>query len=190
MNPSKTSSKNWFRRFCGRFAAATEGMVAVEFALIAPVMIGMFFAVNELSDGLEASTKVTSVASTAADLIAQEKSVCNAEITDVFAALNSIMFPYPQNNMSIRISSLIDGGNGVVKVAWSDAQNTPPRNVNSTVAVPAGLVTAGSSVIFAEVAYNFNSGTGKYLIGGRTINDKFYLHPRKMAQIPRTANAC
>jgi Flp pilus assembly protein TadG len=165
-------------------------MVATEFALIAPVMITMFFAVTELSDGLEAGTKVTSVASTAADLIAQEKSVCNAEMTDVFAALNSIMFPYPTNNMGIRISSLIDGGNGIVRVAWSDAQNMAPRTVNSTVAVPAGLVTAGGSVIFAEVAYTYNSTTGQYIVGAQTVSDRFYLHPRRVAQIPRTANGC
>ena len=190
MNPSRKFPQNWLGRFFGRFAAATEGMVATEFALIAPVMITIFFAVTEMSDGLEASTKVTSVASTAADLVAQEKSVCNAEMTDVFAALNSIMFPYPTNDMGIRISSLIDGGNGIVKVAWSDAQHMTPRNVNSTVAVPAGLVTAGGSVIFAEVTYTYNSTTGRYLVGAQTATDKFYLHPRKIAQIPRTANAC
>src|SRR5262249_47662303 len=120
MSPSKTPVLVPMKRFVQRFGTACEAMVAVEFALIAPVMITLFFGVTELSDGLEANSKVTSVASTAADLVAQEKVVCNAEMADVFAALNQLMFPYDTNNMQIRITSVIDGGNGTAKVAWSD----------------------------------------------------------------------
>lgn len=165
-------------------------MVATEFALIAPLMITVFFAVSELSDALEAGTKVTSIASTAADLVAQEKQVCDAEINEVFAALNEIIFPYPANNMGIRVTSLVDGGNNTVRVAWSDAQNLTPRTVNSVVSIPAGLVTTGGSVIFAEVAYTYNSPMGRYIVGTQTISDVFYVHPRKVVQIPRTPTAC
>jgi Flp pilus assembly protein TadG len=190
MSPSKTRKRN-FGRFTGRFAAACEGMVAVEFALIAPVMITTFFAVSELSDGLEAGTKVTQVASTAADLVGQEKTICDAEMNDVFAALNALMFPYATNNMGIRISSLIDGGNGVVKVAWSDAQNMAPRTVNSAVTVPAGLIVSnsGGSAIFAEVGYTYTSTFGIWLHGAQPVADQFYEHPRKVLQVARTS-AC
>ena len=140
--------------FLGGFGAACEGLAAAEFAIMAPVMISMYFGVTELSDGYTASAKTTTVASTAADLVAQEQTVCNAEMNDVFAALNTIMFPYPLNNMQIVISSLIDAGGGTIKVAWSDAQNTSPRAVNSVVSVPAGLVAVGGSVVLAEVSYS------------------------------------
>ena len=59
MNPSRKSLKSRFGSLLRRFRAAREGMVATEFALIAPVMITVFFAVTELSDALEAGTKVT-----------------------------------------------------------------------------------------------------------------------------------
>lgn len=190
MSPSNRSSKRWLGRLAERFAAARDGMVAVEFALIAPVMLTIFFAVTELSDGLEAGTKVTQVASTAADLVGQESKVCDAEMNDVFATLNAIMFPYPPNNMGIRISSLIDGGNGLIKVAWSDAQNMAPRTVNSTITVPAGLVATGGSVIYTEVNYTYNSTMGVWLVGPQTVTDTFYMHPRKVSQVARTANNC
>ena len=91
--------------------------------MIAPVMITMYFGVTELANAYDANTKATAVASTAADLIAQEKIVCDAEMTDAFTALNAIMYPFPPNSMKIRISSLIDNGNGTVKVAWSDTND-------------------------------------------------------------------
>src|SRR6266550_2199496 len=175
-------------RLVACFGTACEGLAAAEFAIMAPVMISMYFGVTELSDGYTASAKVTTVASTAADLVAQEQTVCNAEMNDVFSALNTIMFPYPLNNMQIVISSLIDGGGGTVKVAWSDAQNTSARTVNSIVSVPVGLVAVGGSVILAEVSYNYSSPTGHLIYGSVPLGDKFYLHPRRTAQIARTVS--
>ena len=168
-------------------------MVAAEFALIAPVMLTIFFGVSELSDGFEAYAKVTSVASTASDLVAQEKIVCNAEMTDIFAALNAIMFPYAAgDNMSIRISSLVDGGNGLARVVWSDAQNETPRAVNSTISgLPAGIIDAnGGSAIYSEVWYSYTNITGQYLHGTMVMTDHFFTHPRKVAQVTRTATSC
>jgi Flp pilus assembly protein TadG len=178
--------------FMRRFHRSREGVMATEFALIAPIMIVMYFGVTELSDAFTASSKVTTVASSAADLTARESAVCNAEMDDIFAALTAIMFPYPQNNMQIVISSLIDTGTGTVKVAWSDAVNTTPRAVNSTVPIPAGLVTNGSgaSVIFTEVTYNYSSPAGYLIYGTWPLHDQFYLRPRRAAQITRSANGC
>jgi Flp pilus assembly protein TadG len=178
--------------FARRFAAACDGIMAVEFALIAPIMIAMYFGVTELSDGYTAKGKVTVVASTAADLTAQDAAICNAEMNDIFAALGAIMFPYPTNNMQITISSLIDAGNGTVKVAWSDALNTTPRVVNSVVSIPSGMVTNGSgaSVILAEVTYMYSSPAGVLIYGQIPLSDKFYLAPRRTAQIARSANGC
>src|SRR5258706_1363201 len=192
MNPSDKmrSSRAWqaISACLWGFGVACEGLAAVEFALIAPVMIPLYLGMTELTDAFTANTKVTSVASTAGDLLAQEKSVCNTEMTDVFAALSSLMYPYPLNQMQIVLSSLIDAGGGTVKVAWSDAQNAGPRAVNSIVAVPAGLVGPGGSVVLAEVVYNYSSPAGHLIVGSIPLTDKFYLHPRRTQQIARTVN--
>jgi Flp pilus assembly protein TadG len=189
MNPSKPSLRLRLSRLRGsavhRFAVAKDGIAAVEFAMIAPVMIIMYFGVTEIADGYDANTKATAVASTAADLIAQEKIVCDAEMTDAFTALNAIMYPFPPNSMKIRISSLIDNGNGTVKVAWSDGQNIAPRTVNSSVTIPAGLVTTGGSVIMSEVEYTYNSPAPYFIPTAVSMNDTYYLHPRKVDQITR-----
>jgi Flp pilus assembly protein TadG len=169
---------------------ACDGMAALEFAIVAPVMISLYFGVTELADGFTASTKVTSVASTAGDLLAQEKSVCDAEMNDVFTALRSLMYPFSLNQMQIVLSSLVDAGGGTVKVAWSDASNTSPRAVGSVVSVPAGLVGLGGSVVLAEVTYNYSSPTGHLIYGSVPLTDKFYLHPRRIQQIARSPNNC
>ena len=196
MNPSKTSSRQRLHRLraavlsCGhRFAAATSGMAATEFAMIAPVMLTLWFGAVEIANAYDANTKVTSVASTAADLVAQEKAVCDAEMTDVFSALNALMYPFSSSGMEITISSVIDNGNGTAKVAWSDAQVAEPRAVDSPVTVPEGLIVEDGSVIMAEVTFTYHSPAPHFFPTARTMTDIYYLHPRKTAQIDRE-DAC
>jgi Flp pilus assembly protein TadG len=165
-----------------------SGLAAVEFALIAPVLVTLFLGVVELCDALTCRQKVTSVASTAADLIAQQKQVTNAEMSNVFNALNSIIFPYTTTTAKIRITSIIDDGKGGGKVGWSDAQNMSPLTVGTPVTVPAGLITTGGSVIRAEITYGYGSPTAKLITGTVTMSDTFYARPRKAAQIARVAS--
>ena len=177
------------RRFLRRFAAARKGLAAVEFAMIAPVLVTLFFGMTEISDALNVDTKTTSVASTAADLVGQDKAICTAEMNDIFDALNAIMFPYDPAKMKVTVSSLIDAGSNQVKVAWSKTRNGTARSVNSIVSIPAGLVDTGGSVIFAEVIYSYSSPTGKLIYGAIELKDKFYLRPRRVSQVPFTT-AC
>jgi Flp pilus assembly protein TadG len=168
-----------------RFATARSGMAAVEFALIAPVMILMFFGTIELSEALNAKARVTRVASTAADLVAQATTVSNADITNIFNAANSILYPYSSAGAQIVISNIVDDGHGGAKVLWSNAQNATPRAVGATVAVPAGLIVSGSgsSVILAEITYIYSSPTTQALGANTTMTGSFYSRPRRSATV-------
>jgi len=167
---------------------AQGGLAAVEFAFIAPVMIVMFFGTVELSAALDCRARVTSVASTAADLVAQETSVSTADMTNVFSALNAIIFPYASGPAKIVISSLVDNGHGAATVAWSNAQNATARTVGSTVTVPTGLIVSGSggSVILAEISYAYSTATTVYLTGPLTMANSFYARPRRSLTVTHT----
>jgi Flp pilus assembly protein TadG len=177
-----------------RLAPDESGMAATEFALIAPVMIALYFGVTELADGLLANTKTASMAATAGDLAAQNDKLCNSEMNDIFAAVNAIMFPYPATTATSRIviSSLVDNGSGGVNVAWSDASTGVARTVGSTVSIPTGLVVSGSgdSVILAEVTYNYSSPAGELIYGTLAMTDTFYTHPRRTKTVTRTTSTC
>jgi len=165
---------------------AREGMAAVEFAFIAPVMIVMFFGAVELSAAVDCKTRVTNVSSTAADLVAQETTVSSADMTNVFAALNAIIYPYPSGAAKIVISSITYSSSTTGTVDWSDQQNATKRTVGSTVTVPAGLMTSGGSVILAEITYLYASPTTKVLTGTVTMTGSFYAHPRRSAKVLHT----
>ncbi len=171
-----------------RMLKARDGLAAVEFAFLGPVMIVMFFGVVELSLAVDCHTRVATVASTAADLVSQETTVSSSDMTNVFSALNAILYPYSSTPAKIVISSIVDNGHGVAQVAWSDAQNATARTVGSTVSVPTGLIVSGSggSVILAEISYAYTSPTTQVLTGAVTMTGSFYAKPRRSLTVTHT----
>lgn len=72
-----------------------SGMAAVEFALILPVMVLMFFGAVEVSNLLLADNKLRAAAAGAADLVTQDSdgTITQAELVQVTAAVAEIMRP-------------------------------------------------------------------------------------------------
>src|SRR5690349_6761355 len=108
-------------RFCKRFLGDASGVSAIEFGLILPVMVVSYFGVAEIGNYILADRKVTSVAATATDLVAQSIQVTNSGMTDIMASLSVIMQPFNANDVQIRITSVTADALGNTKVAWSDA---------------------------------------------------------------------
>jgi Flp pilus assembly protein TadG len=171
--------------FCKRFLRDAAGVSAIEFALILPVMVISYFGVAEIGSFILADRKVTAVASTAADLVAQSTQVTNSGMADIMASLSVILQPFNANDAQIRITSVTADAAGTTKVAWSDAVRTSPRTVGAAMSVPAGLVPANQSVIVAEISFTYKSVAGMYLANGITVSDTFYQKPRKTLAVQR-----
>jgi Flp pilus assembly protein TadG len=166
-----------------RFRRSKDGVAAIEFALLAPFLAAMFLGTIELTDALDCQQRVTGLASTAADLIAQETAVATSDLSNVYSAVNSIVYPYSATGLKIVITSLVDNGSGGGKVAWSCAQNATPRTVNSTMVVPTGVIASGGSVILAEVTYAYTSPLSDYITGTLAMTSTFYSHPRRSTKV-------
>jgi len=186
-----------------QFLKKESGSIAVEFAFAAPVMLGFFFGMNELSMILGAKADVYNLSSAGSDLIAQETTVTTADMTNVFNALAATLYPYPTANAQITISSVIDNNSGGAagnanptgKVAWSCTQGGTARGANSTYTFPStaqGVITSGSggSVIMAEIRYSYSLPFQVQiphvinLSGPYVLTSTFYSKPRRVAQIP------
>jgi Flp pilus assembly protein TadG len=180
------------------FHREAHGLAAVEFALVLPVMIALLFGMAELSRAIFCRTAISQIASTVADLIAQENSVDAADFTNVYNAANVILYPYypdvSTQKPAIRITSVIydpnkaDGTSGTVD--WTCNQPgslaLSPATLSKGDSVSFGkpLLSSGGSVLMVEVAYNYNPPTTQELVGGLKFSDKFYTKPRRVAQIP------
>jgi Flp pilus assembly protein TadG len=179
------------RHFLRRFRKDKKGLAAVEFALILPVMITLFFGVVEMSMALSCRANVANTASTVSDLIAQDTEVSSNDITNVFNAATAILYPYSATPVKITVTSIkydtVSKSLTSGKVAWSDTKNGTARTVNDTVSVPDGLMTANGSVIMTEVTYAYASPTTKVITGTVNMTNTYYTKPRRVAAINRVS---
>jgi Flp pilus assembly protein TadG len=171
------------RRGLFRFARDTRGLAAVEFALLAPVMVLLYFGLAEFTMAMMAERRVAHVSSVIADLVAQTPQIKGSDITDIFTVGNSILNPFPTAPLKMRITSVIADTNAVPKVSWSKGQGMTALTANATVTVPNNLLTAGDSVIMADVQYAFTSPLQIVLPNAITFNSTFYLRPRRSPSV-------
>jgi Flp pilus assembly protein TadG len=187
------------------FRKAQDGVAAVEFALLLPVLIMMFFGMVETTLALVCRADISQMAATSADLIAQVNTANTADISNVYAAAGTILYPYytggATGKPTIRITSVVYDSTSATpttsgKVAWTCTQLgtgtlTPAsRSTGSTVTFSQPLMIANGSVIMAEVAYNYASPTTQTIVGSINMTNNFYTKPRRVAQIATPTGGC
>lgn len=176
-----------------RLARDRRGVSAIEFAMIAPILLLLYVGIVETGDVLTVHRRASAVASTAADLTAQAKSLNNDELKDVIKASGALLTPYPEEPLRVVLSSVVADKNNVGKVDWSCANKGSARNTGSTFPLPTGVTQAESSVIVAEVTYNY-----KPMLGIDTIfspkafemTRTFVARPRKSLKVTKTETGC
>ncbi|MGV9008297.1 TadE/TadG family type IV pilus assembly protein [Brevundimonas sp.] len=168
-------------RWIRRFHHDHKGVAAVEFALLAPVMILLYFGMAELCQAHMAHKRMSHVTSMVADLTARAQTVTRNDLNDIFNIGNPIMEPFPTTPLQTRVTSLTRDNAGVVRVDWSFGRGMTPRT--GTVNVPSGLILNGESLIMSESIYDYDSPADKFLPGITKLNRTYYLRPRVVNQV-------
>jgi len=170
-----------------RFGEDRRGVAAVEFALVAPILIVLYCGLAELTMAMMAERQAAHSASVVGDLVAQDTSIGSVELNDIFAVGNAILRPFPAANLRLRISSVKADVNGVPKVVWSQGHGMGAMAANATPGgFPANLLAAGDSVIEADVSYSFSSPIQQVLPTPISYADSFYLKPRRSPEVTWT----
>lgn len=161
-----------------RLVRDARGVAAVEFALIAPLLLLLYFGVVELTQGAMTQQRAAHTASAIADLVAQNQSITSAQISDIFSAGATLMYPYPTATLKMRVSSLTADASDNVTVAWSQASGMTALAKGAPVTVPADVIAANGSAIMGESQYTYTSVFGQIMPQPVVFNEVYYLQPR------------
>lgn len=164
-----------------RFARDRRGVSAVEFALVAPVMITLYFGCVEVSDGIAADRKVTLVAATVANLASEVSTISATDMTNILAASTSVMAPYSAASLKITVSCLSIDATKKVTVKWTQVQN---GGTGAAITVPDALKTAKTypiQLVYSQVAYTYTPAVGYTITGPIKLTDQMYMAPRQGA---------
>ena len=173
------TSAKWRRPFL----RDERGITAVEFALIFPIMLVLYMGAVDISQVLTADRKVTSVASTTADLVAQAETLDVAGLTDIYEAARAILSPMSTVDLSIVVTSITIDDDGDPEVDWSNAFNGTIRSSTGGLDIPAGMIVEGGSIVVAEVSYVYDGVLGEFVGTDFQLTDTFYLRPRKVDRV-------
>ncbi len=157
-----------------------RGVSAVEFAMLAPLMIAFYFGLAEFCQGYMAQKRMGHAAAMVADLVAQTDVVEKAEVDDIFGIGELIMKPFSAAPLTMRISSVTRNSSGVARVNWSRGDGISGRSVGSTVTVPAGLIENGESVVMSEATYDYDSPVDYLMPTVTRFSHTYYSRPRRV----------
>jgi Flp pilus assembly protein TadG len=171
-------------QFLRNFSNDRRGASAIEFALLAPLMLGLYIGCVEISDGVAADRKVTLTAGALANLTSQVTTISSTDKDNILQASIAIMTPY-NGPLSAKVSCLKINGAGVAQVAWGfSTSGVTPRAQGDVVTVPPDLALPNSSLVYSEVSYQyipvtgFSPGFSHIAATGITLSDQMYMSPR------------
>ena len=166
-----------------------RGVAAIEFAMIIPIMLILFFGTDEFSSGIAVNRKVTLMARTLSDLTSQNISVTDTQLTNFFNASAGIMTPYSATPIQSTISELyVDPNTLAARVQWS--KGSAPRTAGTTVAIPSALQVGGTYLIYSEVKYAFVPTIGYVLKNSITLSDFTFTRPRQSLCVMYSTTVC
>jgi Flp pilus assembly protein TadG len=171
-----------------RFARDRRGVSAVEFALVAPVMIALYFGCVEISDGVAVDRKVSLTSATLANLVAQSTALTSTDMTNIFDASTAIVQPYSSSNLKMTVSCLSIDASKNVTTKWQATKN---GGTGMSVSVPSDLKVANSQLILAQVSYAYKPIVGYSITGTLTLSDQMFMMPRISAPTyPTSTGKC
>nr|WP_314428625.1 TadE/TadG family type IV pilus assembly protein [uncultured Brevundimonas sp.] len=168
--------------FLGRLIADRRGVSAIEFALLAPIMLLIYLGLVEFSQAYMAERRTGHTAAMVADLVAQSDTTNRAEIDRIFAIGRMIMKPFPEAELSVRVSSINVNAAGVATIGWSRGKgDLTARTKNAPYPdLPPGLVEANTpqSLILGETKFKYTSPFSHAIKQSITFTRSYYLRPR------------
>lgn len=166
-------------------ASAEEGVAAVEFALLAPVLIVVLLGVLDTGWRLLAEYRLTRATSALAELVARTRELHEADIADAFRAALEVAAPFgADGDAALVVSGVLDATGRRPLVLW---QRRFPVGTGraSRVGAPGGPADLGTldlgpgdSVIVAEVFATFEPLVGFVFREPEDLYHRWIVAPR------------
>ncbi len=178
-----------------------RGVAALEFALIVPLLMALYFVTMEVSQAIDANKKISRVGHTVADLITQQQAISKSELEAVMRIGEATLQPYNRSQPSITVTAIAitDETTPKVQVVWSrklvNGVFSNGEVAGSTTTLPDALKIRGSFLVRAVSSLEYSpvitwAASSKQALGltaafdGISMEETYYLRPRMSTTVP------
>ena len=166
-----------------RLVRDRRGAAAIEFVLIAPVLISLVFGSVETVRYVRSRAALHGAATTMAELVAAHQSVNGATLTDLCRGAQFVLLPLPTASFAVAVSSYSNPvGSGAVAKNWEvdtacpSAAASPAAQTALAAATPM-VPNRGDSVIAVSASYTYTPMVSAVL-PSVTFQQQVYTRPR------------
>ena len=182
-------------RHARRLADNARGAVAIEFALLLPVLVLLFFGLINLTKGYSASRKLVIATNTFGDLVTQAGGTLSKSIIkSYYQAVGHIMRPFSAAKVKMTVYAVQKNSTGKIRVAWKDVvgdtTNTcPAPDFNSTTLkkkITPLLTSTSDMAVVTRGCYIFQPLLSNpfFTFNGVKLMEDVVLKPRQMKNLP------
>ena len=159
------------------FRSDTRAAIAVEFALLAPVMLIMLFGSISAARLVRASIKTWNIAQSIGDLVAQQTTLTTAAMTDFCTGGKLTLAPYT-GAVTATVASVTTSATGTRAVDWQDTTCGGTALSNALALGAPYTPNATDSVIVVQTTYVYSFPASYVLPSSFTFTRTTYSRPR------------
>lgn len=180
--------------------ADRRGVAALEFALVAPLLLSMYFVTLEVAQGIDTNKKVNRVGSMVADLITQQTDIDKAGLDAIMAIGEATLQPYYRSKPTITVTGIeiTNEASPKVLVSWSrkltNGAFAAGAGKGTVTTVPAALKVKGTFLVRVESSLSYKpvitwAAANKPALGltaafdGISMKETYHLRPRMSPQV-------
>ena len=168
-----------------------DGIAAVEFAILTPFMIALYFGLVEIAMIIHADKTTSHATNIAGDLATQVSNMNAVDMEDVLEATLATMSLKPAQVSRVGVEILsynMNPAGDPVEIGRATLNGGFVGEAYDPADISARLLTPSSGAVVARVQYEYESITYQFVEKFTTLEETFILKPRSSPDIPFSLN--
>lgn len=138
-------------RHLRRFVDDRRGVGAIEFAIVAPLLLMTYIGAFEITVAVTMSRKISRASSTVSDLLTRTETTNKTTLDSMKDVTKNIVAPFSQDGYTLKITGIAIDSSGKATVAWSrDQASAVPYAKGTPVTLPTEMDAKGTFIVRTE----------------------------------------
>lgn len=168
----------------GRLRRNQQGVVAVEMALAAIILVTLVIGSFEAARFMLLAQKLDRVTTTVSDLAARSETLTATDLADIYSAAKDVVSPYDVDANGVVFLTVVTGTSSKPTITWQKklggtSTSKSALGSSGTATLPTGFtLDNGESVVIAEVYYTYQPIMASGMFAQTNLYQSAFNRPR------------